>query len=117
MNLISQHIQEEQKEFDEKFTFTQDVVFYDTEKGVGKRNYFDPEVLPDEVKSFHRSSSLSLVEKIIGEVRSYKRDVPYCSKVMIDMTKEERDNHFFNLSLESIALLLEQGLEEVKKTK
>ena len=104
MNLISQHIQEENKLFDEKFVIrARDVMWKD-----GK------EVLSDyktNLKDFLRSSSLSLVEKIIGQVRGMKNTD---EMLEMDGTKYTKG---FEHALESIALLLEQGLNEVKNNK
>ena len=91
MNLISQHIQE-----------------------------LDDNFLPQELveKSYTtiyrqvRTSHLSLVEKIIGEVRGRKKK----SK---DGNEYNNVNGLgqYNSALESFALLLEQGLEELKDNK
>jgi len=123
MNLISQHIREGEKEFD----------FYHSRFNSQNEQYCN--LGPDGVeklKSFLRSSSLSLVEKIIGEVRGRKTkwkweiiDGYHDEKIMICdicqwMKDDEESSHKCetkNNTIESVALLLEQGLEEVKDNK
>lgn len=54
-------------------------------------------------------------EEIINKIEEYKRPLDYYKQSMSDMTQKERDNYFYNLSIQDIIDLIKDDYNSKPK--